>query len=280
MAERAAERTREPVAPRRRTEIVPVEGGDIRADVFGEGPPVVLLHGWTFDARIWRPQIAALAASRTVVALDRRGFGRSTAPPSLACEVQDLTIVQEALGLGRLALVGMSQGGRVALRFAAAHGEALTALVVFGAPLDGLAPDPAAPEQIPVADYAALVRAGRLADMRARWLTHPLLQADEPAATALLGEIVGDYDGRDLMASDMSGGARWPAPALGAIDTPTLVLTGDNDPPARRRAGDAIAAGLPRAVRCEIRGGGHVCNVTHPAEFNSLVTDFLDRVGA
>ena len=60
-----------------------------------------------------------LADRFRLVAIDRRGFGRSTAPPDLNREVADLVAVRDALGLDRMVLVGMSQGGRVALHYRA-----------------------------------------------------------------------------------------------------------------------------------------------------------------
>lgn len=259
--------------------MTPVGDGDVFVRVVGAGPPLVCLHGWTFDGRIWSPQIDTLARSHTLIVPDRRGFGRSTAPPSLDRELDDLRAIQDALGVQRFALMGMSQGGRVALRFAAAQPETLSALVLLGAPLDGLAPDPAAPEPIPVGEYAALVRAGRIEAMRAHWLAHPLLEADTPEAAALLRDIVGAYEARDLL-TPAAARADWPALALDALSMPTLVVTGERDAPARRRAGAAIAAAAPHATRWEIPKGGHVCNVTHPDAFNSVVTRFLERVGA
>jgi pimeloyl-ACP methyl ester carboxylesterase len=99
---------------------VDVSGGVLAVESAGAGPALVLLHGWALDRRVWAPQ-KPLADRFRLIALDRRGFGDSTAPPDLAAEVGDLLALREAIGLGPLILVGMSQGARTALQFALRH---------------------------------------------------------------------------------------------------------------------------------------------------------------
>jgi pimeloyl-ACP methyl ester carboxylesterase len=94
-----------------------VAGGTIHAEIAGAGPPVVLLHGWMLDRRLWRAQLAGLAQHFSVVAIDRRGFGLSTAPPGLAREPYDILAIQRQLGAEQIGLVAMSQAGRIALTF-------------------------------------------------------------------------------------------------------------------------------------------------------------------
>ncbi|WP_156255824.1 alpha/beta fold hydrolase, partial [Sandarakinorhabdus oryzae] len=157
---------------------IAVPGGDLIVEVAGQGPAIILWHGWTLDRRQWRGQ-AALADRFTLVAVDRRGFGESSAPADLAEEPADVARVAAALGLTRYHLVGLSQGGKVALahaagldaassRSAAARPAGLERVVVIGAPIDAELPVP--PESVPVAEMAMLARAGRLADMRQLWL--------------------------------------------------------------------------------------------------------------
>ena len=99
---------------------VPVPGGDLVVEVAGAGPAIFFLHGWTLDRRQWRGQ-GALADRFTLVAWDRRGFGQSSAPSDLAEEAADVARVAAALGLDRYHLVGLSQGGKVALSHAASR---------------------------------------------------------------------------------------------------------------------------------------------------------------
>jgi pimeloyl-ACP methyl ester carboxylesterase len=222
--------------------------------------------------------MGALSRQFEVVALDRRGFGRSTAPPDLAAEIDDLLIVRRVLGLGPMTLVAMSQAGRVALHFALAHPESACGLVLQGAPLDGFLPEPRQEDAIPISSYAALARRGELERLKEMWRRHALMEADAAEDRALLDTLLDAYEARDLVAAR--------TPALGSIAErlddaflPVLVMTGERDTAWRQLVGDALAYGLPHARRARIGGAPHLCNLTHPAEFNALVAGFASRLG-
>jgi pimeloyl-[acyl-carrier protein] methyl ester esterase len=253
---------------------IAVPGGTIAVECAGAGTPIVLLHGWTLDRRMWAPQIEALAGRFRLIAIDRRGFGRSTAPPGLAAESGDILTVLTRLGIDRAVILGMSQGGRIALRFALTHPGRVAGLVLQGAPLDGFAPEPGGDDAIPYDDYAALVRAGRLDEMKARWRHHPLMHAGTPSGQFLRDEALAGYDGRDLV--DPGPDAVAPiAGLLDTIDAPALVVTGAQDAPWRQLVSDALAYGLPNGARTRIAGAGHLCNLTHAGAFNRRVASFV-----
>ena len=255
---------------------LPVRGGTIRVEVAGSGTPLVLLHGWTLDREVWRAQIDGLSANFRVVAVDRRGFGASSAPPDLAEEVEDLVALQRLLALGPMVLLGMSQAARVVLRFALLHPKRLLGIALHGAPLDGFVPEPRGEDAIPVARYAALVRDGKLDQMKALWRTHRLMHAPEHC-TELLDALLDRYDGRDLVAPAVE-----PEPIaheLDAVSTPALVVTGEHDTPWRLLVGDALAYGLPNARRASVEGAYHLCNVSHPERYNRLLAGFVAALG-
>ena len=97
---------------------VEVEGGTLPIAIAGDGRPLILLHGWTLDHRMWEPQMASLGKHYRLIMIDRRGFGCATAPPDLAAETEDIATVANALGIDSFALAGLSQGAAVALDFA------------------------------------------------------------------------------------------------------------------------------------------------------------------
>src|SRR5690606_38037375 len=143
------------------------------------------------------------------------------------------------LQLGRMTIVGMSQGGRVALQFALAYPERVAGLVLQGAPLDGVLPEPRGDDAIPIAAYAGLVRDGHIDRMRRRWGAHPLMRA--PAALALsVAGLLDAYEGRDLRSA--APAPLWAgAGELEAIFGPALVVTGEHDTRWRQLVGDALA---------------------------------------
>ncbi len=248
-----------------------VDGGALSYTQAGEGRPLVLLHGWTLDRRMWGPQVAEFSHTHLVIAPDRRGFGRSSAPPDLFREADDVARLLDGAHAARAVVVGMSQAGRVALDFAHRFPDRTDAIVLQGAPF--AAPSaPADEDAIPVAAYAALARAGRLAEMKDQWRTHPLMRTSTPEAEACAAAMLADYAGRDLVVEAPSQ-ARDVDPAR--VTAPALVITGARDTPWRRRAGDALALALPEASRTEIDGAGHLCNLCAPAAYNDVLAHFL-----
>lgn len=258
---------------------VAVAGGEIACNVAGPrnsaGPALVLLHGWTLDHRMWEPQAEAFDCERLVLAPDRRGFGASTAPPDLGREADDVAALLDTCGAERAIVVGMSQAGRVALDFALRFADRLSALVLQGAPASGVTPGPAPEETIPIVEYANLVRAGRLTEMKRLWLAHPLMATENAAAQRLAVAMLEAYSGRDLTAVSYLQDAD--AQALQRIDAPALVITGERDTPWRRRAGDALGRALPCATRAEIAGAGHLCNLDQTEAFNRILRGFLSH---
>lgn len=247
---------------------VAVPGGAIRVETLGRGTPLLLLHGWTLDRRVWVPQAKALADRYRIVALDRRGNGSSSAPPDMARETGDILAVADQLKLGRFALVGMSQGARVAMRFAIEHPGRASALILQGAPLSDL---PGTPEdEPPVARMAALVAAGKIAEMRALWRGHPLMQVSGDARK-WLDPIAADYAGSDLAvraALDVTQAD------CARIDAPILAITGANEPASRHRVAQALER-IAGAARLDIPDCGHLCNLERPDIYNAALDAFI-----
>jgi pimeloyl-ACP methyl ester carboxylesterase/DNA-binding CsgD family transcriptional regulator len=108
----------------------------------GKGPPLVKVSNWMshleYDWRspVWRPFLDGLAARRTVIRYDERGCGLSdwNAPDlSLESWVRDLESVVDVMGLRRFPLLGISQGGSIAITYAVRHPERVSHLVLYGA---------------------------------------------------------------------------------------------------------------------------------------------------
>jgi pimeloyl-ACP methyl ester carboxylesterase len=253
---------------------IAVEGGEVAAWTTGANKAaLIFLHGWTLDHRIWTPQFedGTLAARHRLVAIDRRGFGVSSAPPDLDREASDVITVMDRLSIARAVIVGQSQAGRVALRLALDHGKRIAGLVLAGAPVAGFHPAVRTADDIPVDHYRALVRAGRIDEMKALWARHAMI-ATTGADQALIAAQLRDYDGRDLLAAPAPPGPD--IQRIGAIQIPAMVVTGARDTAWRRLVGDAMAYALPHGRRAEIPAAGHLCNVDAPARFNRLIATF------
>jgi haloacetate dehalogenase len=119
--------------------VTATNGASIAAVVGGEGPPLLLLHGYPQTHAIWHRAAAALARHFTVVATDLRGYGDSHRPASDATHAPyskramaaEQRQVMQALGHERFHLVGHDRGGRVAHRLALDHPGAVQTLTVL-----------------------------------------------------------------------------------------------------------------------------------------------------
>ncbi|RPE40328.1 haloacetate dehalogenase [Streptomyces sp. Ag109_O5-1] len=118
---------------------VAAEDVRINTRVGGEGPPVLLLHGYPQTHALWHMVAPRLAETHTVVLTDLRGYGDSDKPPSDAGHTpyakrvmaRDQLLVMRELGFERFAVAGHDRGGRVAHRLALDHPRAVSALAVL-----------------------------------------------------------------------------------------------------------------------------------------------------
>jgi pimeloyl-ACP methyl ester carboxylesterase len=124
-----------------------VDIGELRlhAVVGGEGPPLLLIHGWPETWYAWRMLMPALARDFSVVAVDQRGIGLSDKPKDgydTATLANDVVALMGALGHERFALYGTDTGMPIAYAVAADHPERVERLIVSEAPLPGISPSP------------------------------------------------------------------------------------------------------------------------------------------
>ena len=163
-----------PSLPGLRCRTVDLRGTPLFYRIGGQGPALLLLHGWTLDGSLWMPLLTALMRHHRVLAVDRRGFGRSSGQASVEREVADLTVLCRRLGITNPAVIGMSQATRVALRLAQSRALSVRALVLDGPP-PPQAVDPQGAENPPMSRYRDLVASAGLGAFRALWRTHPLV---------------------------------------------------------------------------------------------------------
>lgn len=250
---------------------IDVAGGQLHVRAAGTGPLVILLHGWTLDWRIWLPQLALSNAH--LVMPDRRGFGRSTAPPMLSAERGDIDRIADYFGARHFALVGLSQGAAVALDYARGGSDRLRALCLIGAPLHNLVPETDDSPEIDRAAYANLVRAERLSDMMELWCRHPLTQVT-PDAQKLVDDIFADYDGRDQRVDQEP--LHFSAENIASLPMPVLALSGAQDSAWRRQVAEYIGGSAPKGQCKIVPHAGHLANVDAAEVVNGLLQNFLN----
>ncbi len=258
---------------------VEVAGGSIYVEESGDGPPLVLIHGWPLDHRLFEPQSGPLSESLTVIAYDRRGFGRSHAPPDLRAEIDDIDRLLDALELQSAHILGMSQGGRIALRYAATRPERVRSLILQGAVVDGLDVETPDDERVPVDEFAKLAKTGRLDTVIEQWLEHPMMRLPDSDSDSrrLLDAMMCDYAGRDLIELE-AGDYDYSIDVLERMtdfDKPVLVITGVEETATRHRHAEELLKVLADGREVVLQHSGHLANLTEPDAYNAAVLDFV-----
>jgi len=255
-------------------ELVEVRGARLRVRTAGDGPAILFVHGWAIDLDMWTPQFAALAGRYRLIAFDRRGFGFSSGTAGIDHDLADIEELLAKLDIDSVAIVGMSQGARVALRWALYSPGATRCLILDGPPRDILAVG--RPEgEVTLTAYRELVRDQGIEAFRRQWLQHPLMRlyTNEPRAHALLREMVGRYPGHDLMGDETAQ-----LPGIGSLqrlDLPILIVNGEHDTAVRIGTGAELARALPHAQLAIIPGAGHLANLDNPGAYNQALDQFL-----
>jgi len=257
----------------------------------GDGPVVVLIHGYGADLRLWDAQVEPLReAGFRVIRFDVRGHGRSMIAPdgytfeNYAADLRDLLDrlnierpATESLEVGAVHLAGLSMGGGIALQFALDYPDRVLSLTLVDPALPGFTYGDETTAHIQGFMDAVRSKGPRDAIDRV-WLEHPFFDGVRraPAQFAAVRDILLDFQ-----APDMRDGAR-PAEyrpdiagRLGEISAPTLVIAGENDVADFRLIADVLAENIRGARLTIIPDCWHLPPVEKPEEFNRILVSFL-----
>ncbi|MCY3754905.1 MAG: alpha/beta fold hydrolase [Alphaproteobacteria bacterium] len=243
-------------------------GAAIHYETHGEGPAVLLSHGFGLTARMWAGQVEALAPANRLILWDLRGHGRSDSPedPALydpeAC-VADMVALLDAEGIERAVVGGLSLGGYLSLAFHLRHPDRVRALMLFDC-----GPGFRRDEPREAWNERTRKRSGRIAagDARALAELEPGGHRDLAGVARAARWTMLHHDGSALE-------------SLPSVRAPTLVLIGEHDAPFRGAA-DYMARKIPNAEQVVLPEAGHTANLDNPAAFNAAVSAFLARLPA
>jgi 3-oxoadipate enol-lactonase len=253
-----------------------VGGVKLRFKESGRGPALLLVHGWTLDLDVWEPQASSLSAAFRVIRMDRRGYGLSRGVPSLSDDVTDGLELLRVLKVQRFAVLGMSQGARVALKLSDSVPERVSAMILDGPPFIE-APLPVKPPEIPYDQYRAIALTKGVPAFRREWRKHPLarLRTQDPAMHDLLDRILERYPGNDLTDRSAPKGFPIELQHIAQRALPTLILSGEGDLPTRQQSAQWLSGQLPGSICRQISNAGHLCGLDNPSVYNQVVDDFL-----
>lgn len=243
------------------------------------GPTLVLLHAFPLDREMWRPQLAALAGTARVLAVDLPGFGRSPLPANpwtIDSAADQVAALLDALGqTGRVVVGGLSMGGYVAMAFARKYPDRLAGLILADTraePDD----DAAKGNRGKMIELAKTQGAAAVADVMLPKLLAESTREKRPDVASLVRTLAAKQKPEAVAAALAALRDRPDAgPGLDTVSAPTLVIVGEHDavtPP-------ALAAGMAGRVygseQVTIPRAGHLSNLENPEAFNAAVARFL-----
>ena len=220
-----------------------VNGINLFFRVYGEGPPILLIHGGLSDSRVWRAQLATLSEHHSVIVADSRGQGRSTSTEDVITYdlmADDYLALLDQLHISQVALVGWSDGGIIGLDIAIRHPERLSRLFVQAAnatPDGFLGFKPDDPNRPELKHYDNIKD-----EIEALWANEPNFSQAE----------------------------------LETIPVPTEIAIGEHDEAISREHTEYLASTIPGAKLLILPAVGHSAPLEDPNGYASAVLDFVD----
>jgi pimeloyl-ACP methyl ester carboxylesterase len=237
-------------------------------EVHGDGPPLILTHGYSSTSAMWKGQVEALSKHHKLILWDMRGHGQSDYPEdpsaySEALTVGDIAALLDAVGARKAIVGGLSLGGYMSLAFYRAHPERVSALLIIDTG-PGFKKDDArevwnkraldTAERLEREGLEVLKSAGR----ERSTVSHRDANGLARAARGMLTQ-------RDARVIEV----------LPEIRVPSLIVVGADDTPFLA-ASDYMAAKIPGAQKAVIPAAGHTVNIDQPQAFIEAVLPFLD----
>lgn len=246
----------------------PVGGIQMYYAVYGEGSPVLLIHGGLSHADVWANQVPKLVAvGHKVIVADSRGHGRSTRtaePFGYDLMASDYLALLDHLKIDKVALVGWSDGGIIGLDIAMSHPERLTRLFAHAANVttDGVLPDL---DKHPV--FGGFMQRMR-ADYDRLHADSGRQRGEKPAPSdyGAFMEQIGH-----MWASQPS----WTAAQLAAIRVPAAIVIGDHDEAIGRAHTEYMARTIPGAKLVILPRVSHFAMLQDPDGYARAVLDFI-----
>jgi pimeloyl-ACP methyl ester carboxylesterase len=247
-------------------------GVNIHYEVHGDGPPLLLTHGYSSTSAMWQGQIEALSKHHKLVLWDMRGHGQSDYPDdasaySEALTVADMAALLDEVGADKAIVGGLSLGGYMSLAFYRAHPQRVRGLLIIDTG-PGFKKDEARD--------AWNKRAFETGDRFEREGLAVLKSASRERSSVSHRDAAGLARAARGMLTQRDARV---IESLPHIKVPSLVVVGADDAPFLA-ASDYMAAKIPGATKAVIPAAGHAVNIDQPQAFIDAVLPFLDGLDA
>jgi pimeloyl-ACP methyl ester carboxylesterase len=245
----------------------------------GAGTPVVLLHAFPLDGRMWAPQVEALAGSYQLIVPDLRGFGaageQAVEEAGMDLLADDVARLLDDRGLDRVVLGGLSLGGYVALAFVRRHADRLGGLLLLDTKASADT-EPARADRLRMAERVLAEGTGFLPEAMVPRLLGKTSLEERPELVEHVTVLTREQDPRAVAGAQRGMAARPEATdVLAGIAVPTLVMHGEEDAIIGPEVGRELAAAIPDARFLLVERAGHLASMEQPEVVNEALLDFL-----
>lgn len=250
----------------------------------GQGLPVLFVHGFPLDRTLWDEQLDGLTDCGRLIAPDLRGFGESrglrTAHLSIEQFADDLAHLLDALEIGGpVVFCGLSMGGYIAFEFLRKYADRVRGLVLCDTRAAADAPEAKAARKTMASRVIEQGPAYVIEAMQPRMFS-PRTLVERPAVVDRWKQMVHRCPPETIAAASLAMGERRDSTSLlPKITCPTLFVVGADDvtsPPDEMRA---MADATPKSRLAVIANAGHLTPMENPAEFNTVLGDWLKGLG-
>jgi pimeloyl-ACP methyl ester carboxylesterase len=257
-----------------------IDAGDLYYEVIGEGPPLLLIAGFSGNTTSWLPVQPALAEHFTLIMFDNRGAGRSCVPPgpyTTAQMADDALALLDHLDVERAHILGNSMGGMIAQELALRQPERVYRLVLN---VTAARPTPVLTRFLEANIWA--IEHGMPPEDRMfwvlPWMASPVIMtAHERVMQTLAVRLANPYPAPDagLIAQAQAIMAHDALSRVGQITAPTLVLAAAEDILTPVDGARELAEAIPGAHLHILPRGSHVTAAEYPGEVSAALLEFL-----
>ncbi len=261
---------------------VEVNNSTISYNDVGEGSiPIIFLHGFPFNKSMWNDQLDTLKSEHRAIALDLRGFGKSTNENlklSMDLYGQDLIAFLDKLKIDKAIICGLSMGGYIALNAMKNFPDRFKALILCDTQCNA---DSAEGKEKRYKTIEQIKREGT-ADFNENFIKsvfYPDSLKNKQEVVESLRNVV-TANSKEAITAGLGALAERSetCTSLNIIRVPTLIICGREDELTPLAQSEYIQKHIDGSVLRVIANAGHVSNLEQPEEFNKYLTDFLDSL--
>lgn len=246
----------------------------------GQGLPLVLLHGYPLDSRLWQHQLSDLSGGFRVILPDLRGFGQSTDGGEFTIESQadDVHALAGALKLGKFVLAGLSMGGYITLAYCRKYPSTLSGVGLIDTRAQGDTPEGRQNREKAI-DLVQLQGSKAIADQMLPKLLAPETINHRPHLAMAVRQMIEQCSAQTI-ATALAAMRDRPDQTefLPSLADPTLIVVGDLDVITPPVIADAMHQAIPQSRMVVIRGAGHLAPLEQPHQVNQALRSFLHGI--